>query len=311
MPTGYSWLRLHENTQRQQFREGIVAPDYPGPVASDWPDLLALVRQSVKPERDRQKRAANRERWWQYAEKRPGLTRAARKLSRVLAINCGATPHMAFTFLDSNVIFANTLAILTFDSFQIYCVLQSQLHEIWARFFGSSLEDRLRYTPTDCFETFALPAPTSGNNKLPETGEKYYEARAELMLARGEGLTKTYNRFHDPNETAPDIANLRVLHDEMDRAVLNAYGWTDIQPKCEFTPEFEDEEDQDDNGRPKKKKYRYRWPDEIRDEVLARLLELNRQRALEEGQMVTEEKSPKKQSAKKSAATTPLFEEKH
>jgi hypothetical protein len=70
----------------------------------------------------------------------------------------------------------------------------------------------------------------------------------------------------------------------MDRAVLDAYGWHDIRPVCEFFPEFGDEEDEDENGRPKREKYRYRWPDEIRDEVLARLLELNRQRALEEGQ---------------------------
>ncbi len=74
----------------------------------------------------------------------------------------------------------------------------------------------------------------------------------------------------------------------MDRAVLDAYGWTDIQPRCEFIPEFDDEEDDEENGRPRRKKYRYRWPDEVRDEVLARLLELNRQRALEEGQLPTE-----------------------
>ena len=66
--------------------------------------------------------------------------------------------------------------------------------------------------------------------------------------------------------------------------MLDAYGWHDIQPVCEFIPESDDEEDEDDDGRPKKKKYRYKWPEAIHDEVLARLLELNRQRALEEGQ---------------------------
>jgi hypothetical protein len=65
--------------------------------------------------------------------------------------------------------------------------------------------------------------------------------------------------------------------------VLDAYGWTDIRPTCEFIAEFADEEEDDDNVRQRKKKYRYRWPDEIRDEVLARLLQLNRERALEEG----------------------------
>ena len=102
------------------------------------------------------------------------------------------------------------------------------------------------------------------------------------MIRNNEGLTKTYNRFHDPNEDSPDIVRLRELHAAMDRAVLDAYGWQDIQPVCEFIPEFDDEEDEDDNGRPKKKKYRYKWPEAIHDEVLARLLELNRQRAEEE-----------------------------
>jgi hypothetical protein len=103
----------------------------------------------------------------------------------------------------------------------------------------------------------------------------------------------------------------------MDRAVLDAYGWQDIQPVCEFFPEFDDEEDEDDNGRPKKKKYRYKWPEAIHDEVLARLLELNRQRALEEGQILVPEqtaanpwsnegqKSTKKRSRKSEAADSP------
>jgi hypothetical protein len=71
----------------------------------------------------------------------------------------------------------------------------------------------------------------------------------------------------------------------MDRAVLNAYGWTDLAQTatCEFLLDYE-EEDEGDNGTTSKKKkpWRYRWPDEFRDEVLARLLDLNKQRAEEE-----------------------------
>ena len=72
---------------------------------------------------------------------------------------------------------------------------------------------------------------------------------------------------------------LRELHTAMDRAVLAAYGWSDISTDCEFLLDYEiDEEEWGD----KKKPYRYRWPDEVRDEVLARLLELNAERAKEE-----------------------------
>ena len=105
-------------------------------------------------------------------------------------------------------------------------------------------------------------------------------------MTNDEGLTKTYNRFHNPYEKSPDILKLRELHDAMDRAVLDAYGWTDIRPTCEFLLDYEEEEDEDEPGakksKKKKKPWRYRWPNEIRDEVLARLLELNQKRAEEE-----------------------------
>jgi hypothetical protein len=99
------------------------------------------------------------------------------------------------------------------------------------------------------------------------------------MIRNNEGLTKTYNRFHRPDEDAPDILKLRELHHAMDRAVLDAYGWHDLQPKCDFLPEFDEEDDVGESSRLRPKRYRYRWPDEIYDEVLARLLALNRERA--------------------------------
>lgn len=84
------------------------------------------------------------------------------------------------------------------------------------------------------------------------------------------------DRFHDRDEQDPGVLRLRELHDEMDRAVLDAYGWTDIQSTCDFLLDYEE----DDGATSRRRKlWRYRWPDEIRDEVLARLLELNRQRA--------------------------------
>ena len=99
------------------------------------------------------------------------------------------------------------------------------------------------------------------------------------MIRNNEGLTKTYNRFHDPDEGDPEIVKLRELHAAMDCAVLDAYGWTDIPTDCEFLLDYEIDEEEWGN---KKKPWRYRWPDEARDEVLARLLELNTERAKEE-----------------------------
>ena len=169
--------------------------------------------------------------------------------------------------------------VFSLSSNGAFCTLQSRSHEIWARFFGSSLEDRLRYTPSDCFETFPFPDGWETHPSLEAVGKAYYEHRAALMVRNDEGMTKTYNRFHDPYENDSDISQLRELHAAMDRAVLDAYGWTDIPTDCEFLLDYEIDEA---TWARKKKPYRYRWPDAVRDEVLARLLALNAERAAEE-----------------------------
>ena len=103
------------------------------------------------------------------------------------------------------------------------------------------MKDDLRYTPTDCFETFPFPAGSKTSVALEAAGREYYEFRAALMVRINEGLTKTYNRFHDPEETSPDILRLREFHAVMDRAVLEAYGWPDLIPQCqcEFLLDYE------------------------------------------------------------------------
>ena len=177
------------------------------------------------------------------------------------------------------MVYSHALNAYPLNTCSAFCALQSRLHEVWARFFGSSLEDRLRYTPSDCFETFPFPAGRETDPALEAAGHAYYEFRASLMVRNDEGLTKTYNRFHDPYENDAEFAKLRELHAAMDRAVLNAYGWTDIPTDCEFLLDYEIDEETWGN---KKKPYRYRWPDDVRNEVLARLLELNAERAAEE-----------------------------
>ena len=170
--------------------------------------------------------------------------------------------------------------------------------------------ERFRYTPSDCFETFPF-SPTSADATLQDIGREYYTYRAGLMVRNNEGLTRTYNRFHDPDEHDADIVKLRELHDAMDRAVLDAYGWTDIQPRCEFILDYVDDEDETP-GKPSKKRkpWRYRWPDEVRDEVLGRLLELNAQRARDEQLKGTERGATKNQGHKrqKRGADAPLLD---
>jgi hypothetical protein len=139
------------------------------------------------------------------------------------------------------------------------------------------MKDDPVYTPEDCFETYPLPREFEKNGAVEGAGHDYYEFRENLLRARNEGLTTIYNWFHDPENESVDISRLRELHAAMDRSVLEAYGWSDLRPKCEFLLDYEEEEEETVPRR--KKPWRYRWPDEFRDEVLARLLELNRQRA--------------------------------
>ncbi len=120
------------------------------------------------------------------------------------------------------------------------------------------------------------------------------------MIANNEGLTKTYNRFHHPDDRTPGILRLRELHAAMDRAVLDAYGWTDILPAYDFRPQLDES-------------IRYTWAEETRDEVLARLLELNRVMAAREAEEAAQagggkaaKKGPGKKRGKKDEATLEL-----
>jgi hypothetical protein len=101
----------------------------------------------------------------------------------------------------------------------------------------------------------------------------------------------------------------------MDRAVLDAYGGDLAKltvPPCEFLLDYEDEEDEQPAGaRQKKKPWRYRWPDAFRDEVLALLLELNRQRAEQEALTGKTDAAPRKRRStrKTKAPESGLFGE--
>jgi hypothetical protein len=250
-----------------------------------WPALMAIVEAKVKPVRLAlpPKNNWNRdvaERWWQFGADRQALREAIRPMERVLLTNAQASPHLFFIFSNPAFVFANSLNVFAMQGYSDFAVLQSRVHEIWARFFASTLEERLRYNPTDCFQTFPFPPTRDAPDALDVVGDAYYGFRGVLLLNNGEGLTKTYNRFHDPYENDSNINRLRTLHAEMDRAVLQAYGWDDISTDCEFLLDYE--MDEDEEAGMKKKPYRYRWPNDIRDEVLARLIELNAERAAAE-----------------------------
>lgn len=271
-----SWTTSDDQERQHYKRMGTVPEDYPFPVAEDWPDLISIVESKVKPLRLKDKREVYRRMWWRFAERRVELYRKIATISHVLVVNRGASPHLAIARTPSDYVFAKTLAVFAYSNFSPFSVLQSRVHEIWARFFSSSMKDDLRYAPSDCFETFPFPKGYETDETLERVGQTYHDHRATLMIVAEEGMTKTYNRLHKESERGASIVSLRELHDEMDRAVLRAYGWDDLAE--EVQPQFLTEETEDDHTY----QGRYFWPAEQRDKVLSRLLALNAERHAEE-----------------------------
>ena len=280
-----TWSDAEPSQRKEWLRTGVVPLDYCGPVAADWPELLEIVEHTVKPARAHLTRnPIGRHRaafWWRYGALAKDLYAAISSLDRVLVVS-RVSEYCAFCFLPSNLVFADRLVVFPLSSPSALCVLQGRPHETWARFFSTTLEDRLSYTPSDCLETFPFPDRWESRPELEAAGKTYNDHRAALMVTNDEGLTKTYNRFHDPYEHDPAILKLRDLHAAMDRAVLDAYGWNDIPTDCDFFPLHPDNTPDPDSPRPKRIPHRYRWPNEIQNKVLARLLALNTHRATEE-----------------------------
>jgi hypothetical protein len=197
--------------------------------AEHWPDLVRIVREKVKPERDKLKRGTYRNAWWRFAEYQPRLRTALASLERCL-VTARVSKHLLLCFQPTSRVFSEQLCVFPLDTATAFAVLQSRIHEAWARLLSSSLEDRLRYSASDCFETFPFPKPDPRTTllTLDATGEGLYSARAGFMTDTDQGLTKTYNALKDPACDDPRILDLRGLNEAMDRAVLDAYGWSDI-----------------------------------------------------------------------------------
>jgi len=221
--------------------------------ASDrWPDLVEHLRETVKPERDLNRRKSRRELWWQFAERAEALYRAIRPLDRCLVMS-QVTKHLVLSFQPVRQVFSNTLYVFATHSDAFFAVLQSRVHEPWARLLSSSMRSDLRYAATDCFETFPFPHPELGYEApaLQHAGRTLYDARASYMVDTDQGLTQTYNLLKDPDCHDQRIEDLRRLHEEMDRAVLSAYheatgddAWSAIEvpPYCAASSDDKDVE---------------------------------------------------------------------
>jgi hypothetical protein len=188
---------------------------------------FARVQSQVKPERQKSNRKVRRERWWQHGERAPGLRRAIAELYEVLVMT-RVSKTVAPIRVSTGRVFSDSTDVFATNEFATQAVLSSNMHQTWAITRASSLETRVRYTPSDVFETFPRPY---GGERLAEFGKTLDTERREIMLRRDLGLTKLYNLINDPDiadESDADVARMRQIHADLDHAVMAAYGWEDL-----------------------------------------------------------------------------------
>jgi hypothetical protein len=251
---------LNQRPDCSASRWAINFRDWPLEHAQDYPDCLEVVRRLVKPIRDRNKRAQRRERWWVYGEHAPGLYKAIDGLDQVLAI-ARVSNSLAPVRVPTGIVYAEKCVIFATDSFALLALLNSSPHIAWTLRYTSTLRTDINYSPSDVFLTLPRPESTA---ELQALGRQLDRLRRELMLARGWGLTKLYNRVHDPDCHEDVIHELRDIHVAIDEAVMRAYGWDDLDLKIGHHPT----------------KIGIRWTvsKEARFELLDRLLEENHRR---------------------------------
>ncbi len=253
--------------------------------AQEYEKPYQRVLELVKPVRDKVNRKSNRENWWIYAENRPGLYNAIKNIETCFIVACN-TKYLNFSASATDRVFTHTLFVYAMDNYTNYSIVQSTLHNEWARKYSSSIGIGLRYSPSNCFQTYPFPQSIDSEVEasLSEIGNQYHEFRRQLMHCLQLGLTKTYNLFHTPELTTAmvekaskqdeptatqayeDILHLRQLHKQMDNAVLTAYGWTGIDLAHNFY---------DMDYLPENDRTRYTISPAGRKEILKRLLKLN------------------------------------
>ena len=283
---------LNNEPDQVPGRSIINFRDWPLDRAQDYLKPFSIVAEKVKPDREKQKDKGGREFWWRFLRPRVEMVSRIHNLPHCF-IAARTTKHLSFSAMPTDFVYSDALYVVTTGRWDLFTVVQSTLHEVWARKYSGSLKQDLRYSPSKCFDTFAFPAGLwqTADTYLANLGERYHLHRKALMQSLWLGLTKVYNLFHAP-DLSPEIVakvskkdavtaeagfqglvELRRLHVELDLAVRDAYGWKDL----DLEHGFHEVETLPENDR-----VRYTISPAARREVLSRLLVKNHARAKSE-----------------------------
>ena len=206
-----------------------------------FPEVYQHVAERVKPERDANNRATYKDNWWLFGEPRRELRPALAHLPRYIA-TVETAKHRVFQFLDASILPDNRLVLIALSDAYALGVFSSQIHVTWTLALGGTLEDRPIYTKSLCFDPFPFPLASAAQKKRIGVIAEELDGHRKRVLADHAHLTLTglYNVLErlragasaaelDPTESRifDDglVLILKELHDELDVAVAQAYGW--------------------------------------------------------------------------------------
>lgn len=212
---------------------------------SRYPAAYQWLLERVKPERDHNPRETRRKNWWIFGEPCSKFRNALPPLSRYIA-TAKTAKHRTFQFLCSDILPDSKLIAITLSDAFALGVLSSIVHTTWAVAAGSHLGvgNDPTYVKTASFEKFPFPAASPEQQariaalaeQLDAHRKRQQAAHPDLTLTgmynvlaklrSGEALTAKDKAIHEMGL----VAILRQLHDELDTAVLAAYGWQDLAP---------------------------------------------------------------------------------
>ncbi|WP_340556969.1 Eco57I restriction-modification methylase domain-containing protein [Streptomyces sp. GSL17-111] len=223
---------LNQSPTHSSDRWVIDFQTWPLERAQEYEKAIAQVERDVRPERETNKDKRRREIWWQFTRPAMDMRGAIARREQCIVITRVSKVVMP-VMVPTGQVFSEATVVFASDDPALLAALSSAPHYWWAIDRASTMKGDLRYTPTDVFETLVRPPLTS---ELRTAGTQLDNYRRELMIRRNVGLTATYNLVHDRACQDDDIAELRRIHVEIDRATVAAYGWHDLLDETGETP---------------------------------------------------------------------------
>ncbi|MCX5962357.1 MAG: N-6 DNA methylase [Cyanobacteria bacterium] len=190
--------------------------------AGDYTLLFEHLKTYVKPERDINRQDGRRLNWWKFGANAVKMRKAIAPLSFCFAVPRVSKWAVVTPFL-TNWLPGDLNVLIASDDFYVLGILTSNVHRIWVDSQCSTLEDRTRYTPNTCFETFPFPQTPALKliTDIRNTAQELHAYRSTQMESKQWGITKLYNQyFHEPK------SQLFKLHAQLDKLVLQAYSFT-------------------------------------------------------------------------------------